>query len=226
MSESRITGHTHQQRSEAVRYEEEVHEFAEGEEDGHGEESLADEGQVELVPLGPGQVDVVVALDVDVRHDPEHEGGREEDEHHQRVPDARQLTAHTWFTVGDGLVNTHTWFTVGDGLVNTHTWFTVDDGLVNTHTWFTVGDGLVNTHTWFTVGDGLVNTHTWFTVGDGLVNTHTWFTVGDGLVNTHTWFTVGDGLVNTHYDSHLVHSRRWISEHSLRLTLGSQSARD
>ena len=131
-----------------MRDEEEVHDFDEGEQEGDGEESLADEGQVELVPLGPGQVDVVVALDVDVRHDPEHEGGREEDEHHQRVPDARQLTAHTWFTVGDG------------------------------------------------------------------------------LVNTHTWFTVGDGLVNTHYGSQLVHSRRWISEHSLRLTLGSQSAMD
>ena len=91
-SESHISGHTHQQRSKAVRDEEEVHEFAECEQEGDGEESLADEGQVVLAPLGPGQIDVVVPLDVDVRHHPQHEGGREEDEHHQRVPDARQLT--------------------------------------------------------------------------------------------------------------------------------------
>ena len=75
-----------------MRDEEKVHDFDEGEKEGDGEESLADEGQVELAPLGPGQVNVSVPLDVDVRHHPQHEGGREEDEHHQRVPDARQLT--------------------------------------------------------------------------------------------------------------------------------------
>ena len=71
--------------------EEVVHESTEGEEEGDGEESLADERQVELAPLGPRQVDLTVALNVDVGHDPEDEGSREQRQHHQGVSDAQLM---------------------------------------------------------------------------------------------------------------------------------------
>ena len=156
-SKPRCSGHTHQQRSEAVRDEEEVHDFDEGEQEGNGEESLADEGQVELAPLGPGQVDVVVALDVDVRHDPEHEGGREEDEHHQRVPDARQLTAHTWFTVGDGLVNTH----YDSHLIHSRRWISEHSHLVHSRRWISEHSHLVHSRRWISEHSHLVYSRRW-----------------------------------------------------------------
>ena len=67
--------------------EEEVHESAEGEEEGDGEDGLTDERQIELVPLGSRQVHFVVALDVDVRQTPEDERRREQHQHHQCVPE-------------------------------------------------------------------------------------------------------------------------------------------